>query len=449
MASLANASNPPSNIKVRPIKKFEFWHLFAITAILLGIQSTASLAIRADIIIPFAFSALFSAISYFFLIRRMSLINSGSIFLFISVVLFVNILSYDKVYYSSYFVGPLQLIYSIFVSAAVYLIARDIRLIILQNWCLTLTFVIMALSVAELNIIVSSTFARITELLTANASLANAFDAAEMRDMAMHGSVRSKVFATEPSHAALTLMALGFGFFWTRPRFQLVIAWMAMIVICIWTIRSPILVALLLLGPALSLIIREKKGRVVRLLGGMILLLAFAFAISDYVLAIFGSRIDTGGGGDGSFDMRFTVPLQFTTDFLAGHLLYGVGIVGDFDMLTYEILAAYHERGMTYVDYNNASFSLSNNLAQHFVSFGLFFGIVALIVLVFAARMRSGWAWVIICVECLTIWMFLGGYVLARVWVLCALILAIARRAEHEDAASLRPVHIERAGIAS
>jgi hypothetical protein len=437
-------NEPPILIRKKLRQKNIHWNIFAITLILFGIQSTANFAVNANIVIPFALSATVSGISYIFIARNMNFDHYFPITIFIFICLFINIISYDSMYYDSYIIGFLQIIYSIFIAISLYFLIRSVNLSALQIWCLSLTAAITLLSVAELNSYVSSIFTSITEILAANSNLGSAFNVADARDLTMHGAVRSKVFATEPSHAALTLMALGFGFFWTKPRFQLVSLWVVMIIICIWTIRSPILAALLLIGPALAFITRETRGKFIQLIGALIMVLVFAFAISDYVLAMFGTRIETGAGSDGSFEMRFTVPLQFMTDFLPTHLLYGVGVVGDFDMLTYEILAAYHERGMSYIDYSNAGLSLSNNLAQHFVSFGLFFGFVALIVLAFVVRMRNGWAWAIICVECLTIWMFLGGYVVARVWVLCTLVLAIARRAELEEAMQGAPVRLQR-----
>lgn len=438
------ANYPLPASKQAPAENQEYWYLLSITILLFGIHSTASIDIGQNITIPFALSFLVASFSYIFILKKLNATHSSPILVFLFLVFFVNIISYSSLYSSLYFLGPLQLLYSFIIAISAYILLFSIRLNLLQKWLFVMTTVITFLSVLELNPFVASSFNGITEFLTSNADLGTAFSASEARDLALHGAVRSKVFATEPSHTALTLTAIGFGFFWTRPRWQLVVGWMVLILICIWTIRSPILVVTLLLGPALSLMVRETKGRVAQLLIGGIFLFAFAFVVSDYVLVMFGSRIDTGGMSDGSFDMRFTVPLQFTNDFLPGHIVYGVGIVGDFDMLTYEILAAYHERGMRYIDYSNASNSLSNNLAQHFISFGLIFGVITLISLAFVARMRSGRIWLMVCVECLTIWMFLGGYVAARVWVLCALILAVARRAQLEQADNMNAARIER-----
>lgn len=359
--------------------------------------------------------------------------------MYIFLVIFVNLVTFDEMYFSDYILGPAQLLYSIFIALSLYFLILELQLVALQRWCLGLTALIAVLSVLELNGAISAAFTGVTEALTANVNLANAFNVSDVRDLAMHGSVRSKVFATEPSHAALTLMALGFGFFWTRPRLQLIAVWVILILICIWTIRSPIIAALLVLGPTFLFAVTQNQKRIARIFIGILPLLISGYFLSDYLLAMFGTRLETGGSGDGSFDMRFTVPFQFITDFIPNHWLFGVGVVGDFDMLIYDILAAYYERGMAYIDYASAGASISNNLAQHFISFGLFSGLIALVALAFVARMQRTFVWIIVCIECLTIWMFLGGYVAARVWVLCALVLAIARRAEYEDAMILNP----------
>jgi hypothetical protein len=408
-------------------------YVLVLTIILFGIQTSASIVIENAFTINFALSAVFSIFALFINFRRIHFRNYNPILLYLFFVFFVNLITLNQMYFTDYFLGPAQLIYSLFIAYSLYMLIVELNLAILRRWCLGLTTVIAVLSVLELNSSISAAFTGATQALTANINLANAFNVSDMRDLSLHGTVRSKVFATEPSHTALTLMALGFGFFWTKPNFKLIFIWIILVLICIWTIRSPIIAALLILAPTFLFTVSQNQKRIARLLIGILPLLLSGYFLSDYLLTMFGTRIETVGGGDGSFEMRFTVPFQFIVDFIPNHLLIGVGVVGDFDMLIYDILAAYYERGMSYIDYNSAAASISNNLAQHFISFGFFAGWLALAMLAFAARMRRALVWIVVCAQCLTIWMFLGGYVAARVWVLCALVLAVARRAEYED----------------
>jgi hypothetical protein len=294
--------------------------------------------------------------------------------------------------------------------------------------CLTAICVISALSVLErLLPDVAMAFRFLSQILVNGDLSSSLYTVESARDLDLLGFTRAKVLATEPAHAGLSIAALTFCWLWSvRPRLVGWSVWAIAMLALNLTVRSPILALVMLAAPSLFLASNLKRLSVQTLAAAIVVGPLIAYSAIAFLFSQFSGKIEAVFQGEGSAIMRFVVPLDFTYSYLIQHPFVGEGHVGNYERLAPDIEAAYAQWGMFYINDSVASSSISNAIAVHFINFGLLLGVIAAGLLIRFCWLVAPSHKMVILFQMLVLWVYQGGYVSARLWVLSAAVLAAA-----------------------
>ena len=398
----------------------------------LGIHTSVSLNIGLDAPLPYIISGLCALVVAPRLLTRAEgsdLKKIWPLLAYLALSMLVTWLTAVELYYMRSLRGVLQLIYSIGIAAAYYHVVFSMPRKTIAFISLSLLSLLAILSVLEVLGPTKDLSDNFRQSVSTEGSYMD-----DARDLALNGAIRAKVFALEPSHAATSVFVLSMAYLWATEISIAGLTWWALMVgIAGWAIRSPILLIAIVCGSVTMLLRPGKSEELMRLVRKNLLAPIMASLVSASVFfaltyMIFQERIMQTIEGEGSFSMRVEVPYTFTKEFLQTHLWMGVGVVGNLDMLTSEIVNVYHSLGMTWLQGDVASRSITNCVALHFIYFGAAAGIVAIFLLFLQVRQRSRILTALLCVQLLCIWFMMGGYNSAPLWVYCALLVAVVSK---------------------
>lgn len=350
--------------------------------------------------------------------------------IFVLLAIAVTFFTAQQEYYLKSFKGVLQLIYSMVVAAGLYYLVLSMPRATLARVSFVLLLFVAAFSVLERIAAVGAISDKFRTLLDTGGVAGSVYDS-DLRDMAM-GGIRSKVFSLEPSHAAITFFWLSMVFIWSsRGRAPTIAVWLCACAASIWSIRSPILLVAVLCGvPAFGLVRRSRKASALPLeLKALHLVVTLTLTgILLYVTwDLFSERAEEVAQVEGSFMMRVSGPGLFLTEFIPKFPFVGVGVVGDLDMLSDDLLGMYRAMGLSWMGAEYVGKTISNCLGLHFVYFGGLGGLAMLWLLLKASWIEERLLWLMVMVQVAAVWMSMGGYNSARVWCVSFALLAAAR----------------------
>lgn len=408
---------------------------------ILGAHTSTSLQLDVGPAVPFVLCAVSAILTVILFGRHIKLRFNHPLVYYLAFALVVSLIVFDRTFAVDYATGYLQLIYSVIISVAAYHLVVSFSPREISGLCLSAIGIIVGLSVLEQIGPLNGLFGWLFSLLHPESAENLAQIAVNrIRDVQISGAVRSTALALEPSHAGISLLALSYGFFWGKPhRAGTFLAWGLMILVGMWAIRSPIVLYALFVPPVLFAVSNRRGSNGLQLVIALVVLAVVGLALSETFISIFANRIGTISQGEGSFMMRYVVPFVFLSEFASSHLLFGVGIVGNLDILGNEISAFYSSYGIYYIESDLAGASLSNNVAVHFIYFGIAGGILALLLLSLTVRLNSTKLWSILLIQIFSLLMFSGGYNSARPWVLCAILYGLAKLFQAAERAGGRP----------
>jgi hypothetical protein len=392
-----------------------------------GVHTGAHIEVG-GVLIPFVITLLAAVIAIVGYSLHLKYRPTGPIAFFLLLSLVLNILTLREEYFSGSALGLAQLAISILAAASTYALIKKLPRQRFSALCLAGICLLAALSVLERSSAeVATAFGTLKQILVGADPYLAPLSLESERDLHLHGFTRATALAAEPSHVGLSIATLTFCWLWSaQPRFAGWCIWAIAMLVLILTVRSPILAVILVAAPSLFLVYSLKRHRrtiltAVFVAGPLIVFPAFAFLSSQ-----FGSRLESISQGEGSFMMRVVVPANFTYNYLLQNPLLGEGHVGNYDRLANDIQTAYFQRGMYYIDDSVASSSITNAIAIHFINFGLPLGVIAAGLLVRFCWLATPSHKIVILSQMMVLWMYQGGYVSARLWVLSAAVLAAA-----------------------
>ncbi len=421
---MLTASNPESLATRRNTTSFVSLALFLL---FFGVHTGAAFEV-VGIPVPFVITLLTAtAATIFYSLHKEYRLNSPiGLFLLLSLVL--NVLTMQGGYFFDNVLGFAQLTISIMAATATYLLIKKLPPKSFAALCLAAICLLAAVSLLErLSTVVAMVLGSLSQLLVSGDLSLASLNLENERDLSLHGFTRAKVLATEPAHVGLSIATLTFCWLWSvRPRLVGWSVWAISMLVLTLTVRSPILALVVVAGPGLFLACRLNRISVGKLAAALVVSPVIIYSVIVFLSSQFDSKIQAILQGEGSFIMRLVVPVDFTYNYLIQNPFLGEGHVGNYDRLAPDIQAAYSQWGMFYIDDSLASSSISNAIASHFLNFGLLLGVIAAGLLIRACWLAAPSHKMVILVQMMVLWMYQGGYVSARLWVLSAAILAAA-----------------------
>jgi hypothetical protein len=374
---------------------------------------------------------------------RLRLSNCWPMVAYLLLATVITAVAAEPSYYARSLRGILQLYYSVALATCLFWVILSIPRQKLASVCLLILVVLALASLLEFLGPLRDISDRFREIASPNWG----YDANE-RDLAMHGAVRTKVFSPEPSIAATTFFWVSMMFFWSATMsFRQFLLWLTPAIIMLWTNRSPTLIAAIACCGftyyALEFIAGGKRFLTNRNLSVLAISAGVVAAIVIGAYSLFEERFASILSGEGSFAMRETGALQFAGEYVTQHPFIGTGVVGDFEMLTDDIVSLYHSLGVDSqagMDLNTsagsvvASKGLTNDVAIHFTYFGGIGGIIEAALLIAALYLCNRWLWALVLLDVFAFSMSGGGYNGPPIWFIGFSLLAVAKLKE----ASLR-----------
>ena len=262
----------------------------------------------------------------------------------------------------------------------------------------------------------------------------------DARDIALHGSIRPKLFTSEPSHVAKFLnvvvvawmlasgkgRSLAFGFLalfaaalLTRSPTILIGMIAAQVVVISWTLRK------LVARPGLN-----ASSIAMGFLAVMASALVF-FILAALGAALFSTRMEAVlSGGDASALVRLLTPVVIASEVLYAHPLFGMGIGGK-EPLVPILLQAYSEhistRWLLTQPLEAQLSALSGNFFLHWIYLGILGGVSSAVILFAIVRQWSRGTMAVGCFVILLILSFAhGDFFAPRYWFDVAMICAVA-----------------------
>ena len=388
--------------------------------------------------IPFTVCALAFLLSVPVVVMQARSGKLKQIWPFLAYILLAIVVTYitaQPEYYLKSFRGALQLVYSLVIATGLYYLVLSMPQATLARVCFVLLIGLAVFAALERIPAVGALSDRFRALLDTG-GLAGGVYNSDLRDIAMHGDIRSKVFSLEPSHAAITFFWLSMVFIWSsRGRALTIAVWLCACALSIWSIQSPILLMAVVCGvPAFSLVRRSRHASALPLefqVLPLLVTLALTGILFYVTWDLFSARAGDVIAGEGSFIMRVSGPWLFLTEFIPKFPFVGVGVVGDLDMLSEQLLGMYRALGLSWMGPEFVGKSLSNCLGLHFVYFGGLGSLVTLWLLLKASWMNDRKIWLLVMVQSAALWMSMGGYNSVRVWCVSFALLAAARSKPH------------------
>jgi hypothetical protein len=399
---------------------------------IVGLHTSTTFYLGPKIPIPLILCAIAAVASQFLKEVRVKWAVTHPLTLFCILSFCLNIVLLDTAFAAKYYLGFIQLVYSIIIAVCAYRLTLAIPQNLVAKASLAIIGCVAFLSVAELDPSVRTLFFEISASLdTLHARNIAQLDHEFARDLTQHGAIRSMALALEPSHAAITLLVVSYCLFWTGEiGIKRYLIWLVFMLICMWAIRSPIIL-IAILGPSISFVALRRGAEAIRQLFGALATLCIVTAIMFPLISdIFMNRFEKIIDGDGSFIMRVSAPIMLLSDKLLDYALVGIGVVGNLDMLASEIVDLYYSIGITYIDIDSAGGALTNCLVVHFLYFGVTFGVIALFLLIKSIPITVPRLRTILIFQICSAWIFCGGYTSPRIWIIAAILSAATRHKE-------------------
>ena len=398
-----------------------------------GIETTYTYFINPELPIPFTVCALAACLATRSIYDVLKHWNNERWWLvcYVAIALVITAATARGEYYGKSIRGASQLIYSLWLALGFYCALSKLPRATISRMALGILWFIAIFAVLEKNPEVSAISDRFRALMDTGGTMGGVYDS-DLRDIATHGTIRAKVFALEPSHAAITFFYVSMVFIWAaRAGLVANLAWLGACAFALWGIRSPILVPCAFVGLITIVVIRRQQRtailKEVQLANGLMAIGVF-FAMAFVSWDLFAERANEIVEGEGSFMQRVSGPWIFLREYLPKHPLVGTGVVGDLDLLSDQLLGLYRSLGASWMGPEFVGKTISNCLGLHFIYFGALGGLVTLGLLLKATWLNNRAFWCVLCVQLLCVWMSMGGYNSARVWCASAAILCMARR---------------------
>jgi hypothetical protein len=258
----------------------------------------------------------------------------------------------------------------------------------------------------------------------------------DARDLHIHGSVRPKLFTTEPSHVATAFVIFGAGWYVLSSfRWRLASLFLCMI-LAILFLGSPFV---LLVLPLAWFLDRMASGRAVF---GIIAASVPVLGIVAFALTRYSTRFaDILSGKDGSFFVRFQGPYEVALKSIEQYPIFGVGIGAK------PALFGYME--VVYSSYSSFEPSWHDHrlylLVNAFANSLSFFGIAGAAIFYFlVAQWAKGFGIRVLVSLSVTLLLFQldGGLETLRMWGSIAVVLgcyAMARRSNARETSEVPP----------
>ena len=265
-----------------------------------------------------------------------------------------------------------------------------------------------------------------------NWNFAGQMYANDARDMLLHGGVRPKVFAREPSHVGKNFVMASTAWLLLTTYQRKLAVFGGLFVAGFLFIESPMIVIMLLIGACYVIFdperrYRDKAYRVVR----VTLACTFPLAIPIVLLAASSlplpERFDRLlSGQDASMMVRITGPIQAVPVLLENNPMFGVGFGADEDLSREVLFPFYVELGLPpNAIEHKADNLLHNAIAEFIVGVGVIGSILFGVVIARYVVSATAGSVLFFSVVFLSFCMFLGGFNTIRVWLWFYLLLGV------------------------
>lgn len=335
------------------------------------------------------------------------------------------------------FKGLVQFAYSIVITYGFYLTARRLSAAWLGRVCLAFCMAILVLAALE---------TALPAVRAAGDSFrAWAFDfgiyAADVRDMALYGRVRPKVFTSEPSFVTFAFTLLSFAWYVLSPARLKLPAYLCLLGAGYLVLRGPtVLLGAPLIAVHQILLAARKGGPDDRhvdwahvVLGLMLAGIVLSAALVAGSVFLEERLQDIAAGRDPSFFSRIIAPPLVAARVIAEHPVAGAGLTGweYIDATVSQVYASSRWLGLSY-SFDSAAHAVTNFFWLHWIFLGLGFGIAMLVLLTLYLRVLG----VPSVLFCWAVWVVFGqaagGYVDPRTWTVLILAAVIATIHERE-----------------
>ena len=335
------------------------------------------------------------------------------------------------------FKGLIQFSYSVVITYGFYLTARRSSAAWLGLLCLAFSLTILVLAVFETALPMVRA--------VGDAFRAWAFDfgiyAADVRDLALYGRVRPKVFTSEPSFVTFAFTLFSFTWYVLSPARLKLPIYLGLLGAGYLVLRGPtVLLGAPLIAVYQILLAARKGGPDDRHIDWAHVVLGLTLAGIVLSAALVAGSVlleerlqDITSGRDPSFFSRIIAPPLVAARVIAEHPVAGAGLTGweYIDATVSQIYASSRWLGLSY-SFDSAAHAVTNFFWLHWIFLGLGFGITMLILLTVYLRVL-GVPSVLFCWAVWTIFgQAAGGYVDPRTWTVLILAAVIATIHERE-----------------
>jgi hypothetical protein len=255
-----------------------------------------------------------------------------------------------------------------------------------------------------------------------------------VRDEALYGAVRPKLFTSEPSYVAYGVTLYAFAWYVLSRSAWKTVGFLGLIGCGLFLIRSPTLVlgAGLIVPYQVFLAGRSAWGRVsshsTTVSRIIVLCIVLVAAVGVAGRGVFSARLhDISSGSDPSFFYRIMGPALVAKDSLASSPLAGAGLAGE-DMIAGRIVQIYMSSPAFSAawQFDKPNEVLTNYFWHHWIYLGLGWGVAILLALTgFLRTLGPPSAWF-----CWSVWVILGqasgAYVSPKPWTTLMIACAIA-----------------------
>lgn len=340
--------------------------------------------------------------------------------------------------------GFIQFAYSIVIGFGFFLTAKQIGSTWLNRFCLAFALAILAAAALE-------------TLLPSVRALSDAFRTwafnygvydADIRDMALYGRVRPKVFTSEPSFAAFGFTLFSFAWYSLSPSRLKLPLFLGLLGAGYLILRGPtVLLGAPLIAVHQVLLAARRAGPAgrstdwTRVFLGLVIaaMVGVAAAVAGSVL-LADRLYDIAAGRDPSFFSRIIAPPLVAAKIVSQHPVTGAGLSGweYIEPTVAQLYASSSWLGMEYT-FDSAAYAITNFFWLHWIFLGLGFGILMLAVVTGYLRILG----VPCLLYCWAVWTVFGqaagGYVDPRTWTVLMLAAVIATIHEREASALHQP----------
>lgn len=399
-------------------RRLDFIDTALVTIFLLGLYLGVSLAISSKVPLtcaPSGFAGLFM------LWRRRDQIvpkHLAGLLVVVTVYLCSVLAASDYSFLSKRFTGLLQLTYSLVIAYAMFLtlVHGDRRQVsrILLIFCLAIIVGCLLEQYAGLRPLSDAVRERLYQ--------ADQVYDADLRDQALYGRIRPRLFTSEPS--AVTFAYTHFSSVWLviSPWRHKLLAYFGLVGLALVVLPGPTLVLMVFLAaPYLVFLAGTRPGSrasISRTVGAVALAAVLVGAAAVFGSIFFAERLnELASGRDASFFYRFTGPMLVAFDMFRSHPWAGSGLTGE-PFITDNVMNVYMNSPSFQAAWRISRIAdvLTNYVWLHWIYLGLVWGVLTLVALSVWLRLLG----VPSVLYCWTVWIILGqasgSYVGPKTW---------------------------------